>query len=74
MTAYYTPNNGFTANDASFYKGWLAIYTIHIAVSFQLIVHTILKINIRGTTITFYKFAAKQPKNEKEKLRVRIFL
>ena len=35
MSAYYTPNDGFTANDASFYKNKIVL---HKAVSFQLIV------------------------------------
>ena len=33
MTAYYTPDNSFTANDASCYT------TLHIAVSLQLPSH-----------------------------------
>ena len=35
MTAYYTPNNGFTANDASYYKnkvGYSCSYTIRFSV------------------------------------------
>ena len=39
MTAYYTPNDGFTANDALFYEtSWLAI--LHVVLSFHLIVYT----------------------------------
>ena len=29
---------------------------------FQLIIYAIIKITIRGNTVPFYKFAAKQPK------------
>ena len=37
MTAYYTPNDGFTANDASFYNNNIGrlTYTIPVAMSFQ---------------------------------------
>ena len=47
--------------------------TLHVAVSFLLIVYAIIKITIRGTTVSLYKFAAKQPKKELE-LGVKIFL
>ena len=63
MTAYmyYTPNDGSTANDASFYKkSWLA--TLRVAASFQSIVYAIIKITRRGTIVPLYEFAAKQPK------------
>ena len=33
---YYTPNNGFTAHDALFYKNKIGQLLIHIAVSFRL--------------------------------------
>ena len=41
--------------------------------SFQLIVYTIVKITIKDTTISLYKFAAKQLKKE-HKLGVKNFL
>ena len=62
MTAYmcYTPSGGFTAHNASFYKnrvGWL-----QDTLQFQLIVNAIIKFTRRGTNVTVYEFAAKQPK------------
>ena len=49
-----------------FIRTKLSSYTIHVTVSFQLIVYAILKITtcIRGTctTIPLYEFAVKQPK------------
>ena len=61
----YAPNDGFTANNASFYNNKVGyIATLHIAVSFQLIVYAIVKINIKDTTAPLYEFAAKQPKKD----------
>ena len=61
MTAYYTPYDSFTANDASFYnnKSWLG--KLHVAVTFQAIVLANIKL-LTGTTIILYEFAAKQQK------------
>ena len=42
MTGKYNPNNGFTANDASFYKNKICLAALHVAVSFQLIVLAII--------------------------------
>ena len=47
-------------------QSWLA--TLHVTVSFQLIVYAIIEITIRGTTVHLYEFAAKQPKKD-HKLR-----
>ena len=46
-----------------------------VTVSFQLIVYTVIKITIRGTstTVFLYEFAVKQPEKE-HKLGVKIFL
>ena len=63
MTAYYTPNDGFTANSASFYKNKVGyVATLHVAVSSQLIVYANIEITIRGTNLPIYEFAAKQAK------------
>ena len=55
ITAYYTPNDGLTANDASFYKN--KVVSLHY-------VYGIIKITTRGTTVPLYKLAAEQPKKE----------
>ena len=64
MTAYMysTPNEGFTANNASFYKN--KVGQLCDMLQFQLIVNAIIKSTRRGTTITVYEFAAKQPRKE----------
>ena len=73
MTAYMysTPNDGFTANDPSFYKN--KVGQLHNGLQFQLIVYAIIKITRRGTTVPLYEFAAKQPIKE-HKLGVKNFL
>ena len=62
MTAYMynTPNGGFTANDALFYKNKLG--QLHYTLQFQLIVYAVIKITRRGTTVPLYEFATKHPK------------
>ena len=62
MTAYYTPNDGFTANEASFKTQLRCLPTLHVAVFFQLIVYANIKFTIRGTTVILCEFAAKQQK------------
>ena len=47
MNAYCTPNDGFTAKDASFYKYKVGLATLHVVVS-QLIIYAVIKITIRG--------------------------
>ena len=55
MTAYWTTNDGFTANDISFYKRKLNSYPIGCSqVSFQLIIHKILKITKRYFVYTYF--------------------
>ena len=63
MTAYYTPNDSFPANDASFYDNKVG-YTLQVAVSFQLIVYGIITIIKWGTSVILNEFAVKQPKKE----------
>ena len=50
MTAYYTSNDSFTANEASFYNNEVGyLHILHIAVFFQFIAYTNIRINIIGT-------------------------
>ena len=73
MIAYmhYTPNGGFTDNNASFYKN--KVGQLDDTLQFRLIVYVIIKITRRGTTVHLYVFAAKQPKKE-HKLGLKIFV
>ena len=65
MTAFYTPNDGFTANDATFYKNKVSqLHYTFQCINFQLTVYAFIKIIIRGTTVPHYEFAAKQPRKE----------
>ena len=63
MTAYYTPNDSFTANDASFLKTRLASYTTCCSV-FSINHPGYYYFTIRGATIPLYELAAKQPTKE----------
>ena len=65
MTAYYKPNDGFTANDAlSKEQSWQA--TLLIAVSFQLIVYANIEITKRyyRTTLRVCCLAARKKEHK----------
>ena len=72
MTAYYTPNNNFTANNASFYhnKVRYLVYTLQCPFNWSCTLS--LKL-LWGTTVPLYKFTAQQPKKE-HKLVIKSFL
>ena len=57
VTAYYSPNDCFIANDASFYEQ-SCLATLHVPVSFPLIIYAIIKIAITGTIVPLCEFAA----------------
>ena len=59
---YYAPNNGFTANDASFCNN--KVGQLRDTLQFHLIVYVIIKITRSSTTVPLYEFAAKLPKKE----------
>ena len=63
MTAYYTPNDCFTANDASFYKKKVD-YLCYMLQCLQLIMYAKIKITKRYIHvlryILLYDFATKQ--------------
>ena len=65
MTAYYThQTTALLPAMHRFVRTLSCLSSLHVAVSFQLIVHAIIKITIRGTTVPLYEIAAKQPKNK----------
>ena len=66
---YYTPNNGFTSNDASFHKNKIGPATLHIAVSVQLIVYA----NIT-TVYTALRVCCQEARIIEDKLWVKNFL
>ena len=59
MTAYYAPNEGFTANNALLYKnnGGYSVSILHVAVTFHLIVYTNIKFIIKNTSVPLYDCA-----------------
>ena len=64
MTAYmyYTPSNGYAANDGLFYKN--EVGQLCDTLQFQLIVYAVIKITRRDSIVPLYEFAAQQPKKE----------
>ena len=70
MTAYMysTSNDGFTANDASFYKK--KVGQLHDTLQLQLIFYAINKTTRIGTAVPHYEFAAKQPKKNITKCKM----
>ena len=74
MTAYNTPNDNFTAKNASFNNN--NVGQLHCKLQcLQIIVYAItcIKITMKGTTVPLYEFAAKQPKKG-HKLGANFFL
>ena len=59
MTAYYTPHDDFTPNDASFYKNEVGQLHYTLQCLFNQLFMLILKL-LRGTTVLLYEFVAKQ--------------
>ena len=55
VTAYYTPNDGFTTNDESFYV-YKSIFNQSC---------TLLLKSLRGTIVLLYEYVGKQKKKEK---------
>ena len=72
MTAYYTPNDSFTASDAMFYTNKVGLLQYKLQ-CLQLIIYAIIKISIKGIDVPLYEFAAKQSKKG-HKQGIKIFL
>ena len=73
MAGYYTPNDRFTTNDASFYKKKSCLATLKVADRFLLIVYTIIKITLRCTNVPLYKLLTSSQKRTLEEKNFFLF-